>query len=280
MSIKTMEEQSPLIVETELARFVCLITHIINSKYRVMKKFIYFSIALLLFTVFVGCSKDDDELVITSSKNVELTSKGTSQITCSDSKATYSSEDEYVATVSENGLITGFHIGETYIDVNGEKAVKVTVNPVYTSFTEPQFLFGATKDEVISKVGSNYASATSSVIGYVPTSGKVKAYFYFLKDGKVSAVGMSISTAYMESITNFLLERYIPATISDEDYTALFINGLGLDKTTMIIGEQIYSVSLINVIYMPYVGTKSRSAEEKQEYIQQMNEALKQLNLK
>lgn len=246
-----------------------------------MKKVIFCSLALLLLTVFVGCSKDDDnELVITSSKNIELTYKGTSQINCSDSKATYSSEDEYIAKVSESGLITASHIGETYIDVNGKKAIKVTVNPVYTSFIEPQFLFGATKEEVISKVGSDYNSATSSVIGYIPTSGKVKAYLYLLKDGKVSAVAMTISTAYMESITNFLLERYIPAALSDENYTALFINGLDLDKTTMIIGEQIYSASLINVLYMPYVATKSRSTEEKQEYIQQMNEALKQLNLK
>lgn len=245
-----------------------------------MKKIIYYLIALLLSTLFIGCSKDNDELVITSSKNVVLTRNRTSQITCSDTKATYSSEDKYVATVSKTGLITASHIGETYINVNGEKAVKVKVKPVYTSFTEPQFLFGATKNEVISKVGSNYDIANSSGIGYIPTSGKVMGYFYLLKDGKVSAVGMAISTIYIDSFTNFLLERYIPATIFDENYTALFINSLDLDETTMVIGEQIYSISLIRVIYFPYKGTKSSSTEENQEYIQQMNEIIKQLNLK
>ena len=92
-----------------------------------MKRFFLCSIAIVLFSAFMGCSKDDDEFSITSSKSVELTSKGTSQITCSDSKASYSSEDEYVATVSDNGLITAKRIGETFIDVNGQKAVKVTV---------------------------------------------------------------------------------------------------------------------------------------------------------
>ncbi len=242
-----------------------------------MKRFFLCSIAVVLFTAFVSCSKDDDDFSITSSKDVELSSKGTSQITCSDSKASYSSEDEYVATVSDKGLITAKRIGETYIDVNGQKAVKVTVKPLVTSFVEPQFLFGATKNEVISKVGSNYSNSTSTGIAYTPSSGKVKGYVYLLKDGKVCAVGMIVSTLYMETLTDFLLERYMPATFSEENYTALFVNGISLEKTTMLIGEQLYSVSLMNVVYMPYDKntSKSRSIEQKQDFINQTNELLK-----
>ena len=232
----------------------------------------------MLFITLVGCSKDEEDVMsITSSKNVELTSKGTSQITCSDSKASYLSEDEYVATVSDKGLITAKRIGETYIDVNSQKAVKVTVKPLVTSFVEPQFLFGATKNEVISKVGSNYSNSTSTGIAYTPSSGKVKGYVYLLKDGKVCAVGMIVSTLYMETLTDFLLERYMPATFSEENYTALFVNGISLEKTTMLIGEQLYSVSLMNVVYMPYDKntSKSRSIEQKQDFINQTNELLK-----
>lgn len=242
------------------------------------KRFFLCTFVVMLFITLVGCSKDEEDVMsITSSKNIELTSKGTSQINCSDSKASYSSEDEYVATVSDKGLITAKRVGETYIEVNGQKSIKVTVNPLITSFTEPQFLFGATKDEVISKVGSNYSKSTSTGIAYTPSSGKVKGYAYLLKDGKVSAVGMVISTLYMESLTDFLLERYMPATFSEENYTALFVNGISLEKTTMLIGEQLYSVSLMNVVYMPYDKntSKSRSIEQKQDFINQTNELLK-----
>ena len=98
-----------------------------------MKRILFYSIAVVLLTTFAACSKDDeDDSSITSSKSIELTSQKTSQIECSDSRASYSSEDEYVATVSETGLITAKRIGETYIDVNGQKAIKVTVTPAVT----------------------------------------------------------------------------------------------------------------------------------------------------
>lgn len=80
----------------------------------------------------------------------------------------------------------------------------------------------------------------------------------------------------MESLTDFLLERYMPATFSEESYTALFVNAISLEKTTMLIGEQLYSVSLMNVVYMPYDNntSKSRTIEQKKDYINQTNELL------
>lgn len=245
------------------------------------KRFFLCTFVAMLFITLVGCSKDEnDDISITSSKNIELTSNGTSQINCSDSKATYSSEDEYVATVSNSGLITAKRIGETYIDVNGQKSIKVTVNPLIKSFIEPQLLFGATKDEVYSKVGNNYATSNDSGIGY-KTDGNVKAYVYLMENGKVVAVSMTVSSLYVKTITSFLLERYVPATISDKNYTAIYINALNLEKATMTIAEQIYSTSLINVIYMPYdnKASKSRAEENNPNFIYQANEIMKQLNL-
>ena len=98
---------------------------------------------------------------------------------------------------------------------------------------------------------------------------------------RVTAVCMLVSTIYIENLTNFLLERYMPATFSEENYTAIFINALSLEKTTIVIGEQVYSTSLMNVIYMPYdhKTSKSRGEEDKQKFINQANKIIKQLNL-
>jgi hypothetical protein len=247
-----------------------------------MKRILFYVTAIVSLTLFAACSKDDNDFKITSPTSIELTSKKTSQIECSDSKTTFASEDEYVATVSASGLITGKRIGETYIDVNGKKAIKVSVTPVYTQFTEPQFLFGATKDEVYAKVGTNYSISDDNGIVYTKTSDRTRGYIYLLKDGKVSSVVMVVNSIYFDSLTDFLLERYAPATFSEEDYTVLYVNALTADKITMIIGEHVYSSSLIYVAYLPYTNSKSRSVANRndKDLKQQTYRLLEKLNFK
>ena len=59
-----------------------------------MKRKLFYVTAIVSLTLFAACSKDDgDGFNITSSKSVELTSQKTSQTECSDSNATYASED-------------------------------------------------------------------------------------------------------------------------------------------------------------------------------------------
>ena len=246
-----------------------------------MKRILFYVTAIVSLTLFAACSKDDgDGFNITSSKSVQLTSQKTSQIECSDSKATYTSENGYVATVSETGLITGRRIGETYIDVNGQKSIKVSVTPVYTQFSEPQFLFGATKDEVYAKVGTNYSLSNESGIVYTTANDRVRGYLYLLKDGRVTSVVMVVSSSYFSSLTDFLLERYAPATFSEEDYTVLYVNALTADKITMIIGEQVYSASIIYVAYLPYTNSKSRSVTNSESIKRQVKSLLDELNLR
>jgi len=245
-----------------------------------MKRILFYVTAIVSLTLFAACSKDDGNgFNITSSKSVELTSKKTSQIECSDPKATYTSENEYVATVSETGLITGKRVGETYIDVNGQKSIKVSVTLVYTQFTEPEFLFGATKDEVYAKVGTNYSLSNESGIAYTTTNDRVRGYLYLLKDGKVSSVVMVVNSIYFDSLTDFLLKRYAPATFSEENYTVLYVNALTADKITMIIGEQVYSASIINVVYIPYSNSKSRSVTNSESIKRQAKSLLDELIL-
>ena len=109
------------------------------------------------------------------------------------------------------------------------------------------------------KVGTNYSLSNESGIAYTTTNDRVRGYIYLLKDGKVSSVVMVVSSSYFSSLTDFLLERYAPATFSEENYTVLYVNALTADKITMIIGEQVYSASIIYVAYLPYTNSKSRS---------------------
>jgi hypothetical protein len=93
---------------------------------------------------------------------------------------------------------------------------------------------------------------------------------------------MVVSSSYFSSLTDFLLERYAPATFSEENYTVVYVNALTADKITLIIGEQVYSASIIYVAYLPYTNSKSRSVTNvnNKEIKQQACRLLEKLNLK
>lgn len=65
---------------------------------------------------------------------------------------TWSVDDEFVATIDDDGLLTGCHVGEANIvavDSKGGKAcAKVVVEPKYNLYTEPCIQWGDTKDQV------------------------------------------------------------------------------------------------------------------------------------
>jgi len=66
----------------------------------------------------------------------------------------WSSSDEWVATVSQNGTVEALRIGTTTIRVETSQGLfatcTVTVNPVYNSWREPYLLFGSTQTDVLS----------------------------------------------------------------------------------------------------------------------------------
>ncbi|MDD2960626.1 MAG: hypothetical protein PHR45_00900 [Muribaculaceae bacterium] len=231
-----------------------------------MKNLMILTTALFSLLSLMACSSDDD-LEITSEKNIELTRENTSQIKCSDPKATFISENEYVAIVSDKGLIEAQRIGETRIKINGKNMINVTVKPVYTQYKEPLLTFGATKNEIISKAGNNYKTPNATSLVYKFSNGPVIAHAYIFENGKCTGSGMLVSTYYTETLTEFLLERYLPATLDYDNYLAVFINALTLAKTTMLIGEQIQSAYDIIVYYMPYDNAKGTSRSENEEKI-------------
>ena len=93
---------------------------------------------------------------------------------------------------------------------------------------------------------------------------------------------MVVNSIYIDSLTEFLLERYELATFSEKDYSVLYINALTTNKATMIIGEQIYSSSLIYVVYLPYTYSSSRAVAntDNEKIKQQAYRLLEKLNLK
>ena len=73
---------------------------------------------LSMAVTFTACSSDDDDNGFSISLS-EATIKGVDsfvQITSSSPNVKWSSENPYIATISEDGKIKSAHIGETYIE--------------------------------------------------------------------------------------------------------------------------------------------------------------------
>ena len=135
-----------------------------------MKK-IFIIMVILLPSVFIECSKSDEEqdLILLNTSEVTLYQNDERKIDAS-SKAeiTYLSENEYHATVSNVGVLKGRFVGETKINLKNStdsKDIKVTVAPRHNLYPEPNVTFGELKSSIISKLG-NPQTDTSSGISY------------------------------------------------------------------------------------------------------------------
>ncbi|WP_165042378.1 Ig-like domain-containing protein [Dysgonomonas sp. ZJ709] len=236
---------------------------------------------LLLFVlplIFVSCGSDDDNSL--SLKEAEKTLKygNTYQINASsDNKITYTSENEYHATVSESGLITAGRIGETNIlltDGNDTKEFKVTVNPESNLYPEPNVEFGISKSDLIKKLGTpDYQTSEGIRYDNYSSNAPQVAYLFDSSDKLETSVTM-VKTAYSSELGTFLGERYVYGTSIEEDYTLIFINNLKLENATMMIGASLYNTSYWMTIYTTYTHQKSSSAKQAT-MLQSINELMK-----
>lgn len=174
-----------------------------------MKHIVFLFSTVLLFS----CSKSSEpDLVEISTTEITLKSGELFQIEAkSDSKITYSSEDEYVVYTLEEGVILANHIGETIVNLVNEggdkKQVTVTVEAKYNTFTEPDQDFGMTTEEIIAKYGEPLYYNEQGIM-YENTGLNIVNKVFFLKDDKVDVIGVFLPETLYTETEGFLDERY------------------------------------------------------------------------
>ena len=139
-----------------------------------MKKILFLMTSVL---VIAGCSKSEDGKLTLSANQVSLYSGDTKQVTVNDN-ATWSSKSEFVAEVSEDGIIKGNHVGKTIITAtsdNGEALCEVVVNAKYSTYTEPVLEFGVDKATVKAKEKRTILEDKTSTLGYRGENSAVKS---------------------------------------------------------------------------------------------------------
>ncbi|MDR2118769.1 MAG: Ig-like domain-containing protein [Tannerellaceae bacterium] len=239
-----------------------------------MKQIIFILAAVVLSLVLGGCEKDEEkhtpDIISLNISEKTLYYKDEYQIeAASKSAITYTSENEYHAEVSKTGLVTARFVGETNVllsNIEDNKTFKVIVKPKSSLYPEPDVKFGDTKSSITAKFGTP-DSETSSVIGYDNSKGigytdysNTAPILMFLFDeaNKLTSYGVMVKVAYLSTLADFLSERYLIVTRSEED-RYWFINGLDTNTAAMAIGLEVYNTSYLRVIYIPNTsGSKSR----------------------
>lgn len=221
-----------------------------------MKKIVF----ALMVVVLVSCGKDEAPDIITLDRSeVALYFGDNYQIEArSNSTIAYESKDEYHASVTTDGLVIARYVGETSISLSNaedDKLLKITVQPKYSLYPEPEVEFGASKADVISKFGEPVTD-TGTAIGYDEYSpGAPILMFAFDENDKVAAYSVMVSAYRMEGLVNFIGERYHPAGSTDGMF--IFMNGLKPETASMAVAISLYNSNYVAALYLPYSNLKS-----------------------
>ena len=217
---------------------------------------------------FAGCDKGEDA----KSNVIQLTSSDQTMYyddefqidATSDTPITYTSENEYHAEVSASGFVTAGRVGETNIVLtNGEdtKKIKITVRPKSNLYPEPDLTFGMSRSAVKAKLGTP-DNETDTGIGYMDWSNAAPTLLCLCDDyDKLEVYAVMVKTSYTSTLTDFLLERYVPAALPDDgDIIAIFVNGLDRETANMAVSLVLYNLSNLMVMYTPFPIPDTRSA--------------------
>lgn len=206
-----------------------------------MKKTIF---ALLNFIViaslsFTSCSKDDDEEPLNISKqSVNMVHGDTITIT-TNQKATFSSSNTFVATVSDNGKIEAKHVGQAVISASANGQIKqctVTVKPVYNLYEEPILDFTLSKADILAKEKRTLEIDRDTALTYTDKKTYLMVYSFDKSTSKLKSATYGIpNISYVQSevLADFLLERYQAIDVRGTE--SYFINSDSVNDATMLV---------------------------------------------
>ena len=218
---------------------------------------------LFISIIVLSCSKDEPVPVMTvQNKDIALYHDKTEAIVVKNAKdiVIYTPENKLIATVSEDGVVTGGVRGKTSIIVSsaGETAsVNVSVSTLINFIPEPYLKFGQSFEAVKGELEKNGSVIVSNgnLVQLHTIDGKECSYVYLFENGNMKSCGFLIEvlSKTMGSIVDFLMERYV-VVAKTGTYSYMFITP---DKKTEIYLSPSDDMEYIVILYLPASETKS-----------------------
>ena len=243
-----------------------------------MKKLSLVLLALLAFS-FVGCQEwldipdpepepdpepdpVEEALIVLEETSTTLHYGETYQINAEcENPITYSSENEYHATVSEEGLVTANFVGATTITLASEfdtKTFEVTVAPVSDLYPEPEIEFSESRDSIIARFGEPDAEVEGAIAYGNYSANSTMLMVMFDEEELVQYYAVVFAAEYSDELDTFLSERYLFA--QEEDGIKIYINALDVNETTMLVGSKMED----EVLMAMYMANTIEGGEEEE----------------
>ena len=226
-----------------------------------MKKVTFAVMSMTMFGLFVtSCSKDDVEEphVILTTTDIVMNYKQTKKLTAVNASS-WRTENDFVAEVDENGLVTGGHVGTTRIIAsNGSSSAtcNVTILPKYNLYDTPILDWGDSMSEIRNKETHEYESKTSNstslVYNYTYDTENPCLVVYYWKNGEMYWVTLFLKWTYFPNAVDYLLERYQAMSLDRVKQNAMFWDAFTKDKLKTVILIELTEISGSPIIKINY----------------------------
>lgn len=193
-----------------------------------MKKVLLAAVFALTGVSFFSCSSNNDDEPFSMNERAITIQKGDKYTITHTGKASWSSDDDFVASVND-GEVTANHVGETaiYAMSGGSKSqCDVTVRGLYNYFREPLCKLNATPEDVMryeTRSLDTKKSDRTTLIYYPAMNEDIDVIAYTFKNDKLESAFVSMTmhgnaTQALQMMTNFMSERYFGDGISSAGY--------------------------------------------------------------
>lgn len=193
-----------------------------------MKKVLLAAVFALAGVSFFSCSSSNDNEPFSMNERAITMQKGDKYTITHTGKASWSSDDDFVASVND-GEVTANHVGETaiYAMSGGSKSqCDVTVRGLYNYFREPLCKLNATPEDVMryeKRSLDTKKSDRTTLIYYPAMNEDIDVVAYTFKNDKLESAFVSMTmhgnaTQALQMMKNFMSERYFGDGISSAGY--------------------------------------------------------------
>ena len=231
-----------------------------------MKKILLMLAMMLPMAMFTACSKDDEEKESVDTTPISLLVDDTHRIEMNITPSKVSSENNFVASIDENGVVEGNHVGNTNVSINDKYTIPVEVKGNYHLYDDPVTEWGCSTSYIKEnqKQGSLKTEDSDAIV--YENCGNAEMITYLFENGKLNGVGVILNSSYTDEVALHLKERYM--FITETNNVIMGVNSYKKELATTIATITLSdNLRYWVVIYMPYnynaANLKSKALNDK-----------------
>lgn len=216
-----------------------------------MKKFAWMlAMVLPMGLAFTSCGEDDNEGLTLDKTSVEVDYQKDVTLKASEGKCTWTSSNDFVASVDKDGKVVANHVGEAIITAtkDGEAATcKVVVKATDNAYVMPVTAWGESMANVENAMGDAYvkntaASDAESLFFGTKTDLGFPWYIYIFENGKLTSSSLTVELddelKAVDTMADYLEQRFKLIEFNETTMVSTYANAETVATATNIVRVQ------------------------------------------